>query len=253
MSLAGDGPLFVLLHGTLVSNGVMGPIARLLLADGFEVAGPDLRGHGHSTNGAEGLSIDRYARDLISVLGALPQKPVVIVGHSAGGMAALAFAERYAAAVDIVGLILISTSSVGIAGWKERLAAPILFNGLLDWMLERPRLGRGFARTLFAQDPGRDTLEAVRRIMAGSSRSAKRSAPRVVFDFNLSPDLDRVLLPALVVHGQLDTSVHPSFAEQLSSDLPDARSIVFPDAGHMVVLEEAVALARAIGEFARTI
>ena len=141
---------------------------------------------------------------------------------------------------------------MGIAGWKERLAAPILFNGMLERMLDRPRTGRMFARTLFARDPGIETLEAVRRIMAGSTRVAKRSAPRAVFDFDLTPDLGRVHMPVLVVHGQRDSSVRPSLAERLSNGLPDARAIVFPDAGHMVALEQADAVARAIGDFART-
>jgi len=124
---------------------------------------------------------------------------------------------------------------------------------MLDRMLVRPMLGRMFARTLFARDPGSETLEAVRRIMAGSSSVAKRSAPRAVFDFDLTPGLDRVLIPALVVHGRRDSSVRPSLAERLSNGLPDARSIYFPDAGHMVVLEQSRRCARAIGTFIRGI
>ena len=253
VSIAGEGPLVVLVHGTLVSNGVMAPIGRRLLAEGMGVAGPDLRGHGRSTLGGEGLSIDRYARDLATVLAALPHERVVLVGHSAGGMASLALAERPGASDRLAGLVLISTSPVGIAGWKERVAAPILFNGLLGWMLGRPRIGRTFARPLFGAHPGTDTLEAVRRIMAGSSATAKRAAPRAVFDFDLTPDMGNVRVPVLVVHGQRDTSVHPALAARLAGGLPDARPMVVPDAGHMVVLEREAAVAEAIARHARAV
>ena len=252
VSVAGAGPHVVLVHGTLVSNGVMAPIARRLLAAGFGVAGPDLRGHGRSTDGADKLSIDRYARDIDAILLALPTTPVVLVGHSAGGMAALAFAERPGATARLAGLVLISTSAVGIGGWKERVAAPILFNGLLAWILDRPQLGRAFARPLFGAHPGVDTLEGVRRIMADSSPTAKRDAPRAVFDFDLTPGMDNVGVPVLVVQGNRDRSVRPELAARLASGLPDARPVAFPDAGHMVVLEQDAAVAAAIAEFART-
>ena len=252
VSVAGAGPQVVLVHGTLVSNGVMAPIARRLLAAGFAVAGLDLRGHGRSTNGADKLSIDRYASDIDAVLLALPQTPILLVGHSAGGMAALAFAERPGATAQLAGLVLISTSPVGIAGWKERVAAPILFNGLLEWMLDRPPLGRAFARPLFGVHPGGDTLEALRRIMAESSPRAKRDAPRAVFDFDLMPGLDKVDVPVLVVHGNRDRSVRPALAARLAGGLPDVRPMAFPDAGHMVVLEQDVAVAAAIAEFSPT-
>ena len=183
VSIAGDGPVIVLVHGTLVSSGAMAPVARRLLADGFTVAGLDLRGHGRSTVGTDGLTIDRYARDLAAVVAAVPN-PVALVGHSAGGMAALAFAEQPGATQRLTCLVLISASPVGIAGRKERIAAPVLFNGLLGWLLDRPRLGRAFARPLFGTNPGEATLEAVRRVMAASSATAKRAAPRAVFDFD---------------------------------------------------------------------
>jgi pimeloyl-ACP methyl ester carboxylesterase len=249
LSLAGPRPQVVLVHGTLVSNRVMGPIAQRLVARDVGVVGPDLRGHGRSTNGSDELTIDRYARDIDAMLSALPESPVVLVGHSAGGMAALAFAQRPAAARRLAGLVLISTSPVGIAGWKERMAAPILFNGLLGWMLECPRLGRAFARPLFGSDPGEATLDALRTIMAGTSPAAKRSAPRAVFDFDLTPSLNDVDVPVLVIHGDRDRSVRPSLAARLARGLPHARRLTFPDAGHMVVLEEAEAIAAAIAEF----
>jgi len=129
VEVAGDGPLVVVLHGTLVSSAVLGPLARRLVAEGYAVAAQDLRGHGRSTAGRERFSIRGYGRDLARVIETLAPEAYVLVGHSSGGMGALAFAEDPGTARPPSRLVLISTSASSIGGPKERLAAPVLFNG----------------------------------------------------------------------------------------------------------------------------
>lgn len=252
VGLAGDGPLVVLLHGTLVSSDVMGPLARRLVAEGYAVAAQDLRGHGRSTAGREGFSIRGYGRDLERVIETLAPDAYVLVGHSSGGMGALAFAEDPGTAPPPSGLVLISTSASSVGGLKERLAAPVLFNGGLGIIVRRPSLGRAFAKALFAEDPGRSTLEGVRRILASNPDETMRTAPRAVLDFDLTPGLDRVSIPVLVLQGGRDTSVRPVLAQDLVAGLPNARYIAHPDSGHMLVLERTESIALEIVAFARS-
>jgi pimeloyl-ACP methyl ester carboxylesterase len=252
VEVTGGGPLVVVLHGTLVSSDVMGPLARRLVAEGYTVAAQDLRGHGRSTAGRERFSIRRYGRDVASVIETLAPDAYVLVGHSSGGMGALAFAEDPGTARPPSGLVLISTSASSIGGLKERLAAPVLFNGGLGIIVRRPSLGRAFARALFAEDPGRSTLEGVRRILASSPDATMRTAPRAVLDFDLTPELDRVTMPVLVLQGGRDTSVRPGLAQDLVAGLPNARYLAYPDSGHMLVLERTESVAREIAAFARS-
>ena len=252
VDLAGEGPLIVLVHGTLVSSAVMGALARLLVAEGFAVAAPDLRGHGRSTAGREGFSITRYGRDLADVVEALGPQTYALVGHSSGGMGALAFAEDPGTALAPSALGLMSTSASSIGGLKERLAAPVLFNGGLGIIVRRPSLGRAFSKALFANDPGRETSEGIRKIIASTPEATMRAAPRAVLDFDLSQELGRVAMPALVLQGGRDTSVRATSAERLVAGLPNARMIVYPDAGHMLVLEETQAVGREIAGLVRS-
>jgi pimeloyl-ACP methyl ester carboxylesterase len=252
VGVAGEGRLVVVLHGTLVSSAVMAPLARRLVAEGYAVAALDLRGHGRSTAGRERISIRGYGRDLARVIETLAPEAYVLVGHSSGGMGALAFAEDPGTAPPPSGLVLISTSASSIGGLKERLAAPVLFNGGLGVIVRRPSLGRAFARALFAEDPGSSMLEEVRRILASNPEATMRTAPRAVLNFDLTPELERVTMPVLVLQGGRDSSVRPGLAQDLVAGLPNARYIAYPDAGHMLVLERTESVAREIVAFARS-
>jgi len=79
-----------------------------------------------------------------------------------------------------------------------------------------------------------------------------RAAPRAVLDFDLTQELGRVAMPALVLQGGRDTSVRATSAERLVAGLPNARMIVYPDAGHMLVLEETQAVGREIAGLVRS-
>ena len=78
----------------------------------------DQRGHGRSATGPAGsATIDQVGRDLARVLEAVvPTGPVVLVGHSMGGMTVMSLAEKDPAffAERVLGVALISTSAGGL-------------------------------------------------------------------------------------------------------------------------------------------
>ena len=79
----------------------------------------DQRGHGRSATGPHGsATIDQVGRDLARVLQAVvPEGPVVLVGHSMGGMTVMSLAEKDPEFFDerVPGVALISTSAAGLA------------------------------------------------------------------------------------------------------------------------------------------
>ena len=64
------------------------------LTDRYRVIAVDLRGHGESAVGSDGLGISRLADDLATLLTALDLRDAVVVGHSMGGMTADAVLRR---------------------------------------------------------------------------------------------------------------------------------------------------------------
>src|SRR5581483_6348197 len=95
----------------------------------------DQRSHGTSgVSPREHCTIDQLGRDLYDVLHAVaPRGPVVLVGHSMGGMTILALADQHPELFGdrVAGVALLSTSTgeiakalLGLPGWVARLVEP---------------------------------------------------------------------------------------------------------------------------------
>ena len=82
-----------------------------LAAAGFRVHAFDLRGHGSSPNdrSLRRTRIDQYVEDLESVIASIPQ-PVVVVGHSMGGLVVQKYLEKND---DVAGAVLLCSVPVG--------------------------------------------------------------------------------------------------------------------------------------------
>jgi pimeloyl-ACP methyl ester carboxylesterase len=90
----GAGRVVLLIHGSPGSARVWTPVAERL-ARQFRVVAPDLPGHGETTPQPEGQEPDvGYAREIIEGLIRHVGAPVVLAGHSYGGVVALAVALR---------------------------------------------------------------------------------------------------------------------------------------------------------------
>ncbi|MGA7836256.1 MAG: alpha/beta fold hydrolase [Acidimicrobiales bacterium] len=92
VSVAGDGPTVLLLHGWPDTSALWDDVAPELVAAGFRVAAPDLRGCGRSD---KPLSVEAYRMhhlvgDVAAIVESLGQRRVILVGHDWG--AALAWA-----------------------------------------------------------------------------------------------------------------------------------------------------------------
>jgi pimeloyl-ACP methyl ester carboxylesterase len=84
---------YVLIHGAWHGAWCWAKIRAALEAEGHRVVTPDLPGHGDDSTPLGEVSLDAYARRVSEVLDAEPE-PVVLVGHSMGGMVITAAAER---------------------------------------------------------------------------------------------------------------------------------------------------------------
>ena len=91
----GEGPPILFAHGVTLSSRTWAKQFDSIPAAGFRALAFDGRGHGESTVGDTGHSIDNLAEDVRSVLEGLDLRGAVLVGHSMGGMAVQAFAIRH--------------------------------------------------------------------------------------------------------------------------------------------------------------
>ena len=163
-SVHDPGRIIVLVHGYGEHIGRYDHVAEALRARGSMVVGPDHVGHGQS-QGERALveDFEPVVDDLRAVVREVREDlPVVMVGHSMGGLIAVRYAQRYRA--DLAGLVL-SGPAVGLAAvFADWLAAPDLPSDPIDvaTLSRDPAVGEAYAADPLVWHGGwkRPTLEA---------------------------------------------------------------------------------------------
>ncbi|WP_055493199.1 alpha/beta fold hydrolase [Streptomyces sp. TP-A0356] len=225
----------------------------------------DQRSHGRSARGmaqADGtpVSIDQLGRDLKAVIdAAVPEGPMVLVGHSMGGMTVMALADQYPELIRdrVVGVALVGTSSgrlgevnfglpvAGVNAVRRILPGVLKALGQQAALVER---GRRATADLFAgiikrySFASRDVDPAVarfaERMIEGTPIDVVAEFYPAFTDHDKTKALARFAgLPVLVLAGVQDLVTPSEHSEAIAGLLPDAELVLVPDAGHLVMLE----------------
>jgi pimeloyl-ACP methyl ester carboxylesterase len=247
---AGRGTV-MLLHGVALSAAIWRYQLHSLVDAGFRVVAIDQRGHGASTVGSDGLSIERLADDVVEVLKGLDLYDVVLVGHSLGGIVALELAARDPTADGRIGaLALVATaanpvSGSGIPGARTLAlsARPVLSGGA--WVAARfPALALGArdvtylgARLVFGDEPSPRHVAFTQTVSAATPAWVVAALLDDILRFDCSDALPGLALPVTVVAGDADRLTPARHAEAVAAAIPGAELLVLPGCGHMVMLE----------------
>ena len=237
---AGDGPLVVLAHGYTGSRGIWAPVARRLVARGHRVVLWDQRGHGESTVGSAGLTIDRLGDDLRDILEAVDAHGAVLAGHSMGGMTVMALIGRHPAVVAerASAVVLVSTAAVlPLTAVGPGLAAAVVGSRLTTAVMGGP-LGPLVARGGVGRRPVWSHLDAAARITAATAPETRTELLRSMAAMDLRPGLALCPVPATVVAGSRDGLTLTGLSLDITAHLPHAELVVMRDRGHMLPFEE---------------
>jgi alpha-beta hydrolase superfamily lysophospholipase len=224
--------LIMLVHGLGEHSGRYEHVGAALADHGFEVMATDLRGHGHSEGPRTHIdAFSTYVDDLAGDVDGARNRglPVVLLGHSLGGLIAVLHAESDHIQADYLVLSApavdaeVPSSKIVLARLLARLSRRLpIANSIKGHQLSRdPSVGeRYFAdplvRTKSTVGFGLAFLEAMER-----SRSR----------------LDRIRQPALVIHSGDDPLVLPAMSAPLA-DLPGFTRVVFENYRHESFNEE---------------
>lgn len=226
-------PKLVLLHGGGANAHWWDHLAPAL-AESFHVVALDFRGHGDSDH-PDALTPGAFQHDLEAVLAHLAAPDAILMGHSMGAHVAL--------------------HHVAHGGRSRAVVAVECSRGSGRGDRRRARLALAMRRSYASQEeavrrfqflppaPGAD--EALRSAIAGHS-VRKEADGRFGYKFDgrwfglptrTPPDLERVACPVLLVRGAESRLLTAEGAEALIRQLPDARLVEIPDAGHNVQIE----------------
>lgn len=216
----------------------------------------DQRGHGQSGMApVDTYTVEQLGRDLETVLQVLvPVGPVVLVGHSMGGMTVLSHARQFPQHYGrrIVGAAIISSAAEGVA---RSPLGEILRNPAL----EAVRFAARYAPDLVHRTRGA-TRSALRPILKTASFGDHAISPRVVaFAEQMihDTDIDTLVaflhalevhdetaglpvlarIPTLIACGDRDLLTPVKNSEEMAAALPESLLVIVPGAAHMVQME----------------
>lgn len=216
----------------------------------------DQRGHGQSGSApTETYTVEQLGRDLETVLQVMvPRGPVVVVGHSMGGMTVLSHARQFPQHYGrrIVGAALISSAAEGL---PRSPLGEILQNPAL----EAVRFAARYIPGLVLRTRGA-TRAMLRPILKTASFGDEAVSPTVVaYSEEMIQDTATTTLveflhalevhdesaalpvlatvPTLIACGDRDLLTPVKYSEEMAAALSDSLLVIVPGAGHLVQME----------------
>ncbi|HLN77576.1 MAG TPA: alpha/beta hydrolase [Nocardioidaceae bacterium] len=232
----------------------------------------DQRSHGRSDRSPVGnATIDQLGRDLRSVLDQLaPEGPVILVGHSMGGMTIMSLADHHPELFGdrVVGVGLVSTTAGGLKTHR------VIGGSYLPDRLMRELTPRAMA--LLARAPG--LVDGARRsgsdlgfFITGKMAFGSEEVPTTYIEFvdemlmqtpfeviaEFFPNFDTLdkfsvlhafeKVPTTIICGTEDVLTSIGHSRKMASRLKSAQLLEIPRSGHMVILERSEQVNTALG------
>jgi len=240
----GDGPVVVFSHGLLMDHEMFEPQVRAL-RDRYRCITWDERAHGQTAgDDIESFSYYDSADDLAALLGHLSVDQAVLAGMSQCGYLSLRCALIHPSVVR--GLLLIDTQAQTedpekTGGYREMIDAWVN-NGLPDEIADTVAgiiLGAGWSGAGKWKDKWR----------AWQPHNLLASFETLVARDDISNEIGRIDVPAMVIHGEADAAITLDRATDMAQRLPHAEMVTVSGAGHASNLTHPEPVNRAIERF----
>lgn len=252
------GPFLIFSHGFSLDTRVWFHQFEDLATDHRLIA-YDLRGHGRSEPAADGnWSLEALGRDLLAIIDETGDEPVVLVGHSMGGMVtvqALALQPELLHG-KVRGIVLADTTLGDVVGGLFRFGSPAvraairpMLHALYKQVGQRPdRLervrGRGtdleYAWTRlvgFGPKPSHTHVRFMTEMLRSIHSDVWTNLMPTLLELELRHHLPDLAVPVLVTVGSHDRLTPLPAAEAIVEALPNAELLVFEGSGHTPMLE----------------
>lgn len=249
-----DAPIIVLSHGITCSISFWRNQIEQLSAD-FRVVAFDHRGHGKSEAARSGsYSLDHLADDLHAVLTAtVPAgRKAVVAGHSMGGIAVMAWAQRYPDDVPtrVQAVALVNTTSGQILdhvrflrgperliGLRRRLAVAVVPLARLPLPRRMPLRRRVLAHVAVGASAAAEVAFEVDRMVGSTSARGRGGYGALLVGMVEHVDAGAVDVPTMVIAGRSDKITPIERSRLIASKLPQLIELVELDSGHCGPLE----------------
>ena len=217
----------------------------------------DQRGHGQSGQASpDTYTVEQLGRDLETVLAVMaPRGPVVLVGHSMGGMTVLSharqFPQRYRSRV--VGAALIASAAEGVS---RSPLGEILKNPALEAVRFAVRYApktvhrtRGAAKSVIApilRAASYGDVKVSRSVVEFSEKMMHDTPIETLVEFLHALEVHDeteglttlAKVPTLIACGDEDLLTPMEYSQDMADALPKSELVIVEGAGHLVQLEQ---------------
>jgi pimeloyl-ACP methyl ester carboxylesterase len=254
-----DAPTLVFTHGWGTSQTEWYYAKRDLMGQ-FRLIFWDLRGLGKSSQPEDrDYALEKMASDLESVVTLANGKPVVLVGHSIGGMINLTFCRMFPDRLGhgVNGIIQVDTSytnpvtttkNAGLSrALQKPLAEPMLHAMIwfspvvraVNWLSYQNGTSQMMnAKSGFAGSETWGQVDLVSRYSYEFPPSVVARGTLAMFHWDAKPVLPRISVPVLLIVGEQDTTTLPSASEYMRQSIPNASLEKVSPSAHYGLLEQ---------------
>jgi len=197
----------------------------------YTVVTVDLAGHGGTDGNRTDWSITRFGQDVATALSAVPNKQIILVGHSMGGPVAIEAARLLKGRV--IGII-------GVDTFKS-IGAPVPTKVQVDAALkpfEADFIGQTrtlVADHLFVKGSHPQLAQKIAYDMSLSSPRVAVPSMRAVLGYDFTEPLKDISVPIVAINSDLGEPVNEA---RIRKVLPKFRAVTLPGTGHFLMMED---------------
>jgi pimeloyl-ACP methyl ester carboxylesterase len=191
----------------------------------------DLAGHGGTDGNRSDWTIARFGQDVATALSAVPNKQIILVGHSMGGPVAIEAARLLEGRV---------TGIIGVDTFKS-IGAPTPTRAQVDAAIkpfEADFIGQTrtlVADHLFVKGANPQLAQKIAYDMSLSPPRVAVPSMRAVLEYDFTGPLKDISVPIVAIDSDLGEPVNEA---RIRKVLPKFRAVTIPGTGHFLMMED---------------
>jgi non-heme chloroperoxidase len=225
--------------------------------EGLRCIAYDRRAHGRSSDPGSGYDFDQLADDLSCVIETLGLDGVTLIAHSFSSGEVVRYLSRYGSR-RIAGIVFVAPAAIPFLlrtddnpGGTDGAVFEQLRAALVE---DFPGWAESGAEAYFAGLASRGMIDATIGMMNLASHRALLAMSGIQSTTDFRPELARIVIPTLFIHGDRDASAPPELTSIPASKLiPGAQLIIYEGAPHGLYFTHKKNLNRDIDRFVRSL
>ncbi len=235
----GAGPTIVMLHGISGGSAAFAPQIEHFASRGFRAVSWDMPGYGTSAP-IEPYTFKGLAESLATLIDALDpsgdRAPVILLGHSMGGMVAQELIARRPGLVRA----LILANTVPAFGHADGAAQQRYISersAPIEAGLSMQQFAQQLIPSLVGPQASAEGVRLAMQVMGGVHPAVYRAALDAITHFDRHSMLGHIRVPTLLIAGSEDKTAPPALMQAMARQVPGSEYVELGGVGHLSPLE----------------